>query len=130
MAIVSLSGRFAAGADGPFLRQKAEELFGAGSRKMIIDFSGVPYIDSTGLGFLAASRSLAEKAKAEMILCGVTATVRQILDRMQLAQFFSIEPDEKAALARFAAPPKLDRGEVAPSGPAKAESKAGRSADN
>ena len=109
VVIVSLSGKFAAGADGPFLRSKTQELFDAGARKMVIDFSGVPYIDSTGLGFLAASRAVAGKTKAEMILCGVSPAVKQILDRVQLTQFFHIEKDEAAALARFTLPAETDR---------------------
>lgn len=102
--IVSLSGTFAASADGPFLRNKTQELFDSGTKKMILDFTGVPYIDSTGLGFLAASRSAAEKAQAKMVLCGIAPPLKLILDRVQMAQFFPVLRDEAAALAHFAAP--------------------------
>ena len=54
--IMRLSGRFIAGGDGPFLRQKVTDLVEAGSRKIILDFEDVPYLDSTGLGFLAGSQ--------------------------------------------------------------------------
>ena len=56
--ILRHSGRFIAGGDGPFLRQKLTDLIDAGSRKLIIDFEEVPYLDSTGLGFLAGSQKL------------------------------------------------------------------------
>lgn len=106
--IVSLNGNFAAGTDGPLLRNKTQELFDAGVRKMVIDFAGVPYIDSTGLGYLAASRAAAEKAQARMVLCGVEPPVKQILDRVQMTQFFPITDDQAGALALLTAPVKVD----------------------
>jgi len=66
-----LSGKFIAGSDGPFLRQKAADLIDAGSRKLILDFEDVPYIDSTGLGFLARSQELARKTGATIVLANL-----------------------------------------------------------
>lgn len=103
VAIVSLEGKFAAGTDGPALRSKTQELFDSGTKKVILDFTGVPYIDSTGLGFLAAGHAAAEKVRAKIVLCGVTPAVKQILDRVQMAQFFPLAASQAAALAMFAA---------------------------
>ena len=64
VAIMSLSGKFLAGSDGPFLRQKVKDLTDAGTKKLILDFGGVPYIDSTGLGFLVGSLKTVEEARA------------------------------------------------------------------
>ncbi len=100
VAIMSLSGKFLAGGDGPFLRQKVKDLIEAGSKKMVIDFAGVPYIDSTGLGFLAGSRVTAQNAGVTMVLANVNDHVMRILDSVRLSQFFLIAGDEKAALAR------------------------------
>jgi anti-sigma B factor antagonist len=104
VAIVSLSGRFLAGSDGPYLRQKVKDLIDAGTRKLIIDFSEVPYIDSTGLGFLAGARVTAENAAARMILANVNTHVQKILDDVKLSQFFVIAPDEAAAMAKVNEP--------------------------
>lgn len=103
-AIAILEGKFAASTDGPALRSKMQDLFDSGIKKLIIDFTGVPYIDSTGLGFLAASRAAAEKAQAQIALCGIARPVKQILDRVQMAQFFPLVKDQAAALALFAPP--------------------------
>jgi anti-sigma B factor antagonist len=100
VAIMSLSGKFLAGGDGPFLRQKVKDLIEAGSKSMVIDFSGVPYIDSTGLGFLAGSRVTAQNAGVTMVLANVNDHVMRILDSVRLSQFFLIAGDEQAALAR------------------------------
>jgi anti-anti-sigma factor len=100
VAIVSLSGKFLAGSDGPYLRQKVKDFIDAGTRKLIIDFSEVPYIDSTGLGFLAGARVTAQNAGTRMVLANLNAHVRKILDDVKLSPFFVIAPDEAAAMAK------------------------------
>jgi anti-anti-sigma factor len=101
VAIMSLTGKFMAGGDGPFLRQKVKDLLEAGSRKLLLDFSGVPYIDSTGLGFLAGSRATVESAGAKLVLAGVNPHVRKVLDDLKLSPLFDILPNESAGIARL-----------------------------
>ena len=100
IAIVSLSGKFLAGSDGPYLRQKVKDFIDAGTKKLIIDFAEVPYIDSTGLGFLAGTRVTAQNASVRMVLSNINIHVRKILDDVKLSQFFIIAPDEAAAVAK------------------------------
>ena len=101
VAILTLSGKFLAGTDGPYLRQKVTDLIASGTRKLLFDFAGVPYIDSTGLGFLAGSREQANSAGALIVLCGMSPHVRRILDGVKLSQFFVLADDECAALPHF-----------------------------
>ena len=100
IAIVSLSGKFLAGSDGPYLRQKVKDFIDAGTKKLIIDFGDVPYIDSTGLGFLAGTRVTAQNASVRMVLSNINVHVRRILDDVKLSQFFVIAPNEAAAVAK------------------------------
>ena len=102
VAIMNLSGRFLAGSDGPFLRKKVNDLIEAGARKLLIDFAGVPYIDSTGLGFLAGARATAQGAGMRLVLASLNKHVKKILDDVQLTQFFVISKDESAGLAKLA----------------------------
>lgn len=101
VAIVRLSGKFLAGGDGPFLRQKVKDLIEAGTKRLVIDFADVPYIDSTGLGFLAGSHATVTMAGVSMVLSNLNPHVRKVLDGVQLSQFFVIAQDEAAALARL-----------------------------
>ena len=100
VAIMSLSGKFLAGGDGPFLRQKVKDLIDAGTRKMVIDFAEVPYIDSTGLGFLAGSRVTTQNAGVSLVLSGMNQHVRRILDGVRLTSFFVLAEDEAGALTK------------------------------
>ena len=102
IAIMNLSGRFLAGGDGPFLRKKVNDLLEAGARKLLIDFAEVPYIDSTGLGFLAGARATAQSAGMSLVLSSLNQHVKKILDDVQLTQFFVISKDEPAGLAKLA----------------------------
>lgn len=101
VSIISLSGRFLAGSDGPFLRQKVKDLIDAGTTKLMLDFSDVPYIDSTGLGFLAGARVTAQNAGIPMVLASLNPHVRRVLDDVKLSQFFVIVENEEAALTRL-----------------------------
>ena len=100
VAVVSLSGKFLAGSDGPFLRQKVKDLIDAGTRKMVINFSEVPYIDSTGLGFLAGSRVTAQNAGVSLVLSSINQHVKRILDGVRLTPFFVLADDDANALEK------------------------------
>src|SRR5208282_67128 len=96
--------RFLAGSDGPYLRQKVKDLMDAGTRKLMVDFADVPYIDSTGLGFLAGARVTVQNANARIVLASLNPHVRKILDDVNLTQFFVIAGSEAAALALLSQP--------------------------
>jgi anti-anti-sigma factor len=99
--IFRLQGRFIAGRDGPQCRQKVQELIDSGSRKLLFDFSGVPYIDSTGLGFLAGCRAAALKGGAGLVLVSLRERVRRVLDEVKLSEHFVIAEDEAGGIARL-----------------------------
>lgn len=103
--IMRLSGRFIAGGDGPFLRQKVTDLVDAGSRKIILDFEDVPYLDSTGLGFLAGSQKVAQNAGATIVLAALNTHVMKVLDTAQLIPFFVLASNEENALEKLRAIP-------------------------
>lgn len=115
VAIVRLSGKFLAGSDGPFLRQKVQDLIDAGSKKLVLDFADVPYIDSTGLGFLAGSHKAAQSAGINVVLASLNQHVRKVLDSVQLSQFFVIAESEAAALAKLGDAKAAAPGSGAPS---------------
>jgi anti-anti-sigma factor len=104
VAILSLSGKFLAGSDGPYLRQKVKDLMDAGTRKLIVDFADVPYIDSTGLGFLAGARVTVQNAGARIVLGSLNPHVRKILDDVNLTQFFVLADSAAAAMAMLSKP--------------------------
>jgi anti-sigma B factor antagonist len=114
VAIVGLSGKFLAGSDGPYLRQKVKDLMDAGTRKLIVEFGDVPYIDSTGLGFLAGARVTVQNAGARIVLANLNPHVRKILDDVNLTQFFVIADSVDAAAALLSQPAEAAEAASAP----------------
>ncbi|TAM81050.1 MAG: anti-sigma factor antagonist [Acidobacteria bacterium] len=101
VTIVRLQGKFLADRDGPLCRDKMNELIQSGRRKFLFDFSGVPYIDSTGLGFLAGCRAAAQRAGAGLVLASLDERVRRVLDEVKLSEYFLIAEDEAHGIARL-----------------------------
>jgi anti-sigma B factor antagonist len=102
------------------LRQKVKDLMDAGTQKLILDFADVPYIDSTGLGFLAGARVTVQNAGGRVVLKGLNRHVRKTLDDVNLTQFFVLAESEDAALALLQQPTLAEGGVPEP---AKGEAK-------
>ncbi len=69
---------------------------------VIIDFSGVPFMDSAGLGALVGARVTMEKANRQLALAALNAQVKALLDVSKVAQFFRIFTSVKEAEAALA----------------------------
>ena len=60
------------------------------SPSLIIDFSGVPYVDSAGLGALVGAHVSAQKARRKLSFAGMNTQVTALLDMTRLRGMFSI----------------------------------------
>lgn len=69
---------------------------------LILDISGIEFVDSTALSaFIAAKSRLAAKGKT-MALCGQSKAVMGVLRLTSLDTFLNLHPDRAAALAALA----------------------------
>ena len=68
-------------------------------RRLVIDLSGVNYIDSAGLAALIQAMQKVEGYGGKFLLSGLQETVRSIFEISRLDQVFQIFPDVDAALA-------------------------------
>ena len=99
LCVLRLEGRFATGQDSLYLHTKAEELKTSGYVKVLVDFKGVDYVDSTGIGFLIGIYTSVKKSPlGQFALANVTRRVRDVLELTRLAQVIPIYPTEAAAL--------------------------------
>jgi anti-sigma B factor antagonist len=67
--------------------------------ELIIDMSGVPYIDSAGLGELVATHVRAQKASRKLAFAGMNGRVHALIDMSHMSQVFHIYPTLKDAQA-------------------------------
>lgn len=100
VCILRTQGRFATGLDVDYLRTKTDEIKKSGRRKVLADFHNVPYIDSTGIGFLVGVyTSVTNTLGGRFVIAGPNHRVREVLDLMRLTSVIPIAADEAAGLA-------------------------------
>jgi anti-anti-sigma factor len=68
-------------------------------KRLIVDLSRVPYIDSSGLAVLIGAMQSLELEGGVFLLAGAQEGVRMILESARLDQYFRLFPDVEAALA-------------------------------
>ena len=66
--------------------------------RLVVDLSGVTYIDSAGLAALIGAMQKVEGYGGKFLLAGLQETVRSIFEISRLDQVFQIFPDADAAL--------------------------------
>ncbi len=99
--IVDLGGDLVAGIGDEVLREVMNELVASGWRKILINLSDVPRIDSAGIGELVASIKLAERLGTSVRLLKVTGRVRAVLEFSQVLPLFQVYEDEDEAIGDF-----------------------------
>jgi anti-sigma B factor antagonist len=88
----------------PILSEFSEavtSLFAGGDRKVVIDLSGVTYIDSASIGCLMDLYRRATQVGGRLKLSGVQKRVVTMLTMTGAHNFLEIHPDEAAAVQSF-----------------------------
>src|SRR3954449_2422042 len=71
-------------------------------KRLVVDLSQVPYIDSSGIAVLIGAMQSLEHEGGLFLLAGAQDGVRTIFESAKLDQYFRLFPDVEAAVA---APP-------------------------
>jgi len=82
------------------LKQRIEE----GSRKMILDLTGLTYIDSAGLGMVATCAGIIFRAGGKMAVVSPVGKITQMFEITRLNRVIDLYPDFDAALASLSEP--------------------------
>jgi anti-sigma B factor antagonist len=72
-------------------------------RTVVLDFSGLEYMNSGGIGLLVTLLVRAQRAGQRLMAIGLTDHYRQILSLTRLDEAIAIHDDEPAALAAASA---------------------------
>jgi anti-sigma B factor antagonist len=100
VSIVDLTGHLTSFASGA-LRQALGELLKQGRKKILLNASGLLYLDSSGVGELVHCYMTAIKLGGEMKVVGLTEKIEEILKITQLYRIFPEFSDEQTALQSF-----------------------------
>ena len=101
VVIVDLEGKLTAGLGDQILRDTLDELLAESWRKILLNLSGVSFLDSAGLGELVAGLKTARNLGAELKVLKASERVRTTLSLARLLPLFEVYDDEAEALRRF-----------------------------
>ena len=83
----------------PELRASLHALIDEKPKRLVVDLSKVPYVDSSGLAVLIGAMQSLEEGGGVFMLAGAQEGVRMILESARLDQYFSLFPTVEAALS-------------------------------
>ncbi len=100
VTIVVCTGRIVFGDESTALRDDLKRILGS-TRQVVLNLSGVTYIDSGGLGTLVGVYSSARSAGADIKLTGLGQRLRDVLQITKLVTVFEVYDNEQQAMAAF-----------------------------
>lgn len=83
----------------PKLREYLRPKAAAKTARLLLDFSSVTYIDSSGLATLIEYFQSVQSFKGKLALASLTPRVRNVFELVRLEQIFSLHADVPSALA-------------------------------
>ncbi len=90
ITIIELSGKVMGGPDHDKFKNAVTELIDGGATNFILDLSGVPWINSTGLGILISGFTSINNSGGVMKVCSVKERVLSIFYISQLENVFEV----------------------------------------
>jgi anti-sigma B factor antagonist len=100
VTIVDVRGRFTL-SEGEALHDLLLDLFGQGHKRVLLNFRGVSYLDSSGVGQLVRALYTARKNGANLRAVELSARAGEILRLTNLHRVFSDFKDEASAIQSF-----------------------------
>jgi anti-sigma B factor antagonist len=103
VSLVELSGRLTSFESKAF-REMIHGLLRQGHSNIVLNLTGLEYLDSSGIGELVRNYMSVVKKGGAMKVVGLAPRVEEILKVTQLYQVFPEFPDEASALESFSGP--------------------------
>ena len=76
----------------PELREKLSELTAKQAPKILVNLSGIDYMDSSGIATFVEAFQKTKRYQGRLILAALTATVRGVFEIAKLDSIFEISP--------------------------------------
>lgn len=100
ITVISLIG-FLDAHTSSILEKKFEELLSSGTYKIVVNFSGLTYISSAGLGVFMAYIENMRNSNGDIKLCCMSDKIFNIFDMLGFPVLFNITKDENEAVNKF-----------------------------
>lgn len=87
--VLRCDGRITLGEGSVTLRDATREALREGAKLLVLELSGVNYMDSSGLGELVSAYTTARNSGANLVLVGLT---KRVMDLVQITKLFTVFP--------------------------------------
>ena len=99
--IISPEGKITLGDGDQELGEAVRTALADGSRKIVINFSKVSYLDSSGVGELVGCYTSIKGKAGELRICGMSSKIFSLIKMTSLHSVFDVMDTEEEALAGF-----------------------------
>jgi anti-sigma B factor antagonist len=99
ITILDLEGNVIMGGGSQLLRDTIRRLIEEGKLQVLLNFGGVKYIDSSGIGELVSGLVALNREGGQLRLFNLTERVEEVMTLSSLLSLFEIFKDEADALA-------------------------------
>ena len=99
--ILQIKGKVTIGEGDIQLRREVNELLASGCLKIVLDLSGLKYIDSSGIGELVSCYTTITNRKGQLRLTNLHSKIYSLLQLTALVSVFQIMDSNEDALQSF-----------------------------
>lgn len=98
-AVVTIAGQLTLGTSLKIADTNLQALIAKGVIRIVLDLSGVPFMDSAGLGALVHTYGLTQEKNGTLRLCGLQPRVANMLKMTRTDQLIPVDADSDASIA-------------------------------
>lgn len=98
-AVLTIAGQLTLGTSLKIADTNLQSLISKGVVKLVLDLSGVPFMDSAGLGVLIHTYGLTQEKNGALRLCGVRERIANMLKMTRTDLLIPVDADADASIA-------------------------------
>lgn len=100
VTVIVLSGEIGTETVNQF-KDKIDQIVADGKTRLVMDFQEVGYLNSMGLGVVAATLKKVKKAKGDLKLINLSPAVQELFELTRLTKVFEVFDSEEGAVKSF-----------------------------
>jgi len=101
ITILDMDGMVTIGEGSVALRNTIRRLLGEGKKKIVLNLSGVGYVDSSGIGEFVSSFTAVNKEEGSLKLLNLTQKIQDLLAITKLLTVFDVYDSENDEICSF-----------------------------
>lgn len=101
ITVFEITGRLTLGDLLRSIEQSLQNLISSGVRKLVVDLTGLTFIDSSGIGVLVSCGGLMDSQGGQLRLAGAQGPVAKVFEIVRMRQILPMDPDLASACAKF-----------------------------